>query len=229
MSIFRSVEIPCPDCGTPVGFELVVSVAGDRRPDLRAAILDGSFQRGRCPGCGLAFRADPEFSYVDIPRGQYIGVWPAAARARWRECMARTQQVFDDTLGTNATPEAREIGQRLDPRVVFGWPALEEKLLAREAGIDDRTLEVAKAAVLRSGTEMQLPGEQEYRLVELAEGDPVFGWVDAADGSVTGGTRVPRSLIAEIEAQPQRWQALRDAVADGLVVDFQREALALAG
>ena len=229
MSIFRSVEIPCPDCATPVEFELVASVAADRRPDLRAAILDGSFQRGTCPGCGLAFRIDPEFSYVDIPRGQYIGVWPSAERARWRECAARTQQVFDDTLGARATPEAQEIGRRLDPRAVFGWPALVEKILAQEAGIADRTLEVAKAAVLRSGDELELPGEQEYRLVDLGADDLVFAWVDSADGSFGDAARVPRSLIAEIEAAPERWQALRDSVGEGLVVDFQREMLALAG
>ncbi len=226
MSIFRTVETPCPDCGTSVEFELVYSVAADRRPDLREAILDGSFQRGSCPGCGLKFRADPEFSYVDIGRGQYIGVWPAAERGRWRECAARTQQVFDGTLGAGATAEAQEIGRRLEPRVVFGWPALVEKLIARQAGLDDRTLEVAKVAVLRSGEEIEPPGEREYRLVDMADDDPVFAWVDSADGTIEDAVRVPRQLLNDIESDPGRWQAMRDAVAEGLVVDFQREALA---
>ena len=83
MSIFRPLEVPCPGCDTPMQFELVFSVAADRRPALRDAILDGSFQRATCPVCGTTFRADPEFSYMDIARGQYIGVWPASRRGIW--------------------------------------------------------------------------------------------------------------------------------------------------
>jgi hypothetical protein len=37
---------------------------------------------------------------------------------------------------------------------------------------------------------------------------------------------VPRSLIAEIEADPAAWQVVRDDVAAGDVVDFQRALLA---
>src|ERR1700752_2316895 len=150
MSIFRSLMVECPGCGTPVPFELVYSVAADRRPDLRAAILEGSFQRQECPSCGTPFRADPEFSYMDIARGQYIGVWPPSKRGEWRECAERTRQVFDETLGPGASGEAREIGDALEARVVFGWPALTEKILCRQAGLDDRTLEVAKVLLLRT-------------------------------------------------------------------------------
>ena len=38
--------------------------------------------------------------------------------------------------------------------------------------------------------------------------------------------RVPRSLIAEIDAEPEPWKAMREEVGEGLVVDFQREMLA---
>src|SRR5258706_1624846 len=90
MSIFRTIEAHCPACGTPVDFEVVYSVAADRRPDLREAILDGSFQRQPCTSCGKPFRAEPEFSYMDIANGLYIGVWPIEKRAQWRDSGART-------------------------------------------------------------------------------------------------------------------------------------------
>src|SRR5678815_2165427 len=74
MSIFKTVELPCPTCATRVSLELVHSVNADRRPDLRQAVLDGTFQREQCPACGLAFRVEPEFTYIDVGRGQFVTV-----------------------------------------------------------------------------------------------------------------------------------------------------------
>lgn len=226
MSIFRTIEVHCPKCATPVEFEVVYSVAADRRPDLRDAILDGSFQRQPCPSCGTSFRAEPEFSYMDIANGLYIGVWPVEKRTQWRECAERTRAVYEEMLGSGASSEAQELGRRLQPRAVFGWAALVEKIRARIAGIDDRTLEIAKAAVLRASDHMPIPGAEEFRLLRLEGDDPVCAWVRTADGTAHDALRVPRQLIADIDAAPDTWNAMREAVGDGLVVDFQREMLA---
>ena len=225
MSIFRTFDVNCPACNTPVRFDLVMSISADRRPDLREAILDGSFQRKVCPACGTAFRAEPEFTYIDFARGQYIFVWPVEKRAAWAQWAKKSRETFDATLGKGATREAAALGKKVDPRAVFGWPALIEKLLARQAGIDDRTLEVAKVAVMRNSGESPVPGEMELRLVGEEEGDLVIAWVRALDRKVGDAMRVPRALIGEIEAEPAAWKEIRDDVADGLVVDFQREML----
>lgn len=226
MSVFRTETVNCPACATPVDFELVMSVNADRRPDLREAIVDGSFQRQACPSCGTSFRVDPEFTLMDLGRGQYIGVWPLAKRGRWQECAAQTQHTFELALGSGASPEARKLGARLEPRVVFGWPALVEKIVAKAAGIDDRTLELAKVMVLRNGGETPVPGQRELRLVEAGAESVVLAWVRPSDGEITRVLRVPRSLIEDIEAEPEPWQSLRDEIGAGLVVDFQREMLA---
>jgi hypothetical protein len=228
MSIFRSVELPCPACETPVEFELVHSVSADRRPDLRDAILDGTFQRESCPACKTTFRVDPEFTYMDIGRGQYVGVWPVSRRGEWRSCADKTLKLFEQSLGSGATAEAQSIGRKLTPRVVFGWPALGEKILARQAGIDDRTLEVAKMAVLRTRDDVPLPGEQEFRLVGELDGDPVLAWVRGDSEQRHGAVRMPRTLIGDIEGERDQWKQAFDEVAEGLVVDFQREMLAAA-
>ena len=225
MSIFRTHSLACPTCATPTDFELVISVSADRRPDLRDEILAGSFQREPCPGCGTPFRVEPEFTYMDIARGQYIGVWPKAQRARWQACAARTRALFDDAMGSRATPEAQRIGAGLVVRTVFGWPALVEKLLAREAGIDDRTLEVAKLAAMRAGDETPLPGPFEMRLAAVDDEALHFAWI-GGQADEPQVWRVPRALIAAIEAEPEVWQAVRETVAEGDVVDFQRELLA---
>lgn len=227
MSIFGKLTIPCPACDTPVDYELVHSVNADRRPELRDAILNGSFQRQACPSCGHEFRVEPEFIYMDFGRAQYIGVWPASKRRQWRACAAQTRAVFDDAMGKNAPREARSLGDKLVVRAVFGWPALVEKLLARQAGIDDRSLEVAKLAVMRSQEETPLPGRSEFRLVGEHDGDPLLAWVGAhSDEDVPPVLRVPRQLIADIEADPTTWKAARETTSEGDMVDFQRELLA---
>jgi hypothetical protein len=228
MSIFREETIACPACGTEVEFELVQSVSADRRPDLRDAILDGSFQRKECPRCGKAFRVEPEFVYMDFGRGQYIGAWPVTKRHEWEACAAQTRGVFDDAMGKNAPASARKLGDKLEVRAVFGWHALREKVLARQLGVDDRTLEAVKLVVLRTREETPLPGgHAELRLVGEIDGDLVLGWVGPRepDAERESAMRVPRQLIADIDAEPEKWQSLRDAIGEGDVVDFQRELL----
>lgn len=226
MSIFRTVTLPCPACASPLVFELVISVSADRRPDLRDAILDGSFQRLPCPSCATQVRADPEFVYMDIGRRQYIGVWPAEKRREWKPWSEKTRAVFDDMLGKNAPAEAKQIGQKVEVRTVFGWHALVEKILAREAGIDDKVLELAKLAVMRTSAETPLPGELELRLVAVDESSLLLAWLGSAEeAAAPSAMRVPRQLLADIEADPAAWQETRDTVSDGDVVDFQREML----
>lgn len=226
MSIFRTVHMACPSCETPLAFELVLSINAGRRADQRQAILDGSFQRETCPACGAAFRVDPQFSYVDLTRGQYFGVWPQSSRADWAACAERTRAGFDTAYGAAAPPEAQALGAGLSVRAVFGWPALVEKLIAADAGIDDRSLEVAKLAILSSRSETPLPGRRELRAVAARDDAIVIAWVDTETEARADALAVPRKLIAEIEADPARWQALRDEVAAGVVVDFQRDMAA---
>jgi hypothetical protein len=38
--------------------------------------------------------------------------------------------------------------------------------------------------------------------------------------------RVPRQLLTDIEAEPAKWQAVRERVGEGDVIDFQRDLLA---
>jgi hypothetical protein len=54
----------------------------------------------------------------------------------------------------------------------------------------------------------------------------LLAWVGAPLGEDTPPMlRVPRQLFADIDAEPATWQALREQVAEGDVVDFQRELL----
>ena len=91
MSLFKETVIGCPSCARELSFETVHSLNADRRPDLRAAILDSRFQRTSCPHCGAGFRLDCDFTILDVKRGQWIVAAPVAGIADWeaREAEAR--------------------------------------------------------------------------------------------------------------------------------------------
>lgn len=224
MSIFQTITTACPLCQAQVRFELVHSVNAARRPDLRAAILDRSFQRQSCPGCGHSFRMAPEFTYLDVQRQQFIAVYPADKLAQWQAYEQRAQASFDKAFGPGSGAQA--LGAQLSARCVFGWGALNEKLLAAEAGIDDRTLELAKIAVLRSLDAMTLGDDREFRLLGATADEFFVGWLHTATEEVDGELAVPRSVLADVEAAPQAWAEVREQVVGPMFVDHQRPLIA---
>lgn len=223
MSIFRTVEVPCPACNVPVAFELVHSVNADRRPDLRQAIVDRSFQQEKCPSCSFAFRTEPEFTYLNLDRNQWIAAWPASKLADWAAIEKRSQQSYDKAFGAQAAPEARDLGTALKPRATFGWPALSEKLIAQEAGIDDVSLELAKLALIRTLDDAPLLQDVELRLIGVEEGTKlVLGWIRSGTEELREVLAVPKEIVAEVEAQAEAWQDLRSELTAGIFVDIQK-------
>ena len=224
MSIFQTVKTRCPMCDAEVSFELVHSVNAGRRPDLRAAILDRSFQRMPCPGCGHTFRMAPEFSYLDVGRKQFIAVYPADKLAQWGDYERRTQASFAKAYGPGSGAE--KLGAQMQARCVFGWGALNEKLIAADEGIDDRTLELAKIAVMRSLDSMSLGVDREFRCVGTTKTEFVVGWLRTSTEELDGELAIPRSLLADVEADAAAWAELRAQVVGPMFVDYQRAMLA---
>ena len=222
MSIFRTQDIACPSCKTTVPFDLVHSVNAGRRADLRAAILDRSFQKQTCPSCAHAFRMEPEFSYMDQGRGQFFAVWPAGNVKDWKADEERSAATFDKAYGSGAPPEARDIGDKLTARAVFGWMALNEKLIAAEAGIDDVELELAKLALLRGLDQAPSPAANELRLLGVDKTNLVLGWFRNGSDVLSEVVNVSKTLLEEIRGKPETWKDLRKEISSGLFVDYRR-------
>lgn len=222
MSLFQTVSVPCPACGKPNAFEAAHSVNADRRPDLRDAILDGSFQRQDCASCGESFRMDPEFNYIDVGAGQWIGCFPSAELGRWRAAEARARAAYDRTFGAAAPASARALAEKMDVRVVFGWAALREKLLARAEGLDDLSLELVKIAMLRGTDNGSLGDATELRLGGTDGLDLQMAWIVAANERPVELLRVPRQLYHDIDQDRAGWASLREELGQGLLVDYQR-------
>lgn len=200
MSIFKAMQLTCPVCRKAFDYEAVHSVNADRRPDLRAAILDGSFQQVDCPSCRTRFRLDPSFNYLDVGKGLWIAAEPVTGLADWKQREDHARELFDNAYGAGASGMAREIGSGMKARVTFGWPALREKVLIAESGLDDVSVEACKAAAMRVQSELPFSGHADLRLVAVKGDRLVFAWIDPADGEAGQTLAVSRSLHDEIAA-----------------------------
>jgi hypothetical protein len=223
MSVFENTKLKCPSCGADVKFSAVHSVNADRRPDLREAILDESFQRRECPSCQQSFRLAPDLNYLDVGRGQWFAAHPLADLARWQEVEQHDREAFDRAFGEQARTAAREIGADLHPRITFGWAGLREKILAARLGLDDVILECAKIAILRSLDSAPLRDDTELRLVDELEDDTLlFVWIELATEAVIESVQVPRALYDDIASNNELWAGLRAELSAGLYVDINR-------
>src|SRR5690606_29769830 len=109
MSLFRTVELHCPACREAITFQSNSSVNADRRPDLRDAIVDGTFQTQTCPACNAGFRLDPELNYLEVREGLWIAAFPFARLGDWEAIEAMVRASFEIAYGARASASAREI------------------------------------------------------------------------------------------------------------------------
>jgi CpXC protein len=222
MSLFQVETVTCPHCGTSKSADVFYSVNADRRPDLREATLERSFQVETCGKCGEDFRIDPEFNYLDTARGQWISVHPLDRLGQWEEIVPADQATFDESYGPGATEGAREIGEGLKIRITFGWSAFREKLVTADFGLDDVELELLKVALLRRQDNAPISDTVELRLVDVVDDELVLCWLDAAADSVVETMLVPMAAYDEIAADTSGWADLRTEVSQTPFVDMQR-------
>lgn len=209
-------------CRAEIEVDLAASVNADRRPDLRDAILDGSFQAQDCPECGGLLRLPAHLTYIDIGRRQWILVQSADALERWRAEEVEAQGIFEQNFGAGAPEFSREIGEGLIPRLVFGWPALREKLVVAELALDDATLEMLKIQVMRNVPEAPIADETEFRLTGGGAGMLDFSWLDSGTEALLSSLAVPRTAYDDIAEEAEDWASLRANFAGKLFVDLKR-------
>jgi hypothetical protein len=222
MSIFHTRTAICGKCGNKVGVDRTASVNADRRPDLRAALIAGTFQAVKCGKCGTEMRLPPHLTYLDLGHGQWIAAEPAALIDQWPEAEAEAQKAYDVAFGEEATPAAREIGEELKPRLVFGWPALREKLIADDLGLDDITLELLKMAIMRDVDEPPLADQSELRLFGGDETVLRFAWIDTRNEQHLVELDIPREIYDDVAGDAEIWATARAQFEGKLLVDLRR-------
>ena len=226
MSIFNAVDLSCPSCGGPVHFNAVFSLNADRRKDLRMAVLDGSFQRETCAQCGKGFRLDPSFTYIDVEHDQWIAAHPYARLDEWEQLERQARATFNKAYGASASKAAKEIGERMKPRITFGWAGLREKIVAAEVKLDDVVLELTKSALIRGIDEAPIGIGTEIRLIDVEQDTLVFAWIDGVNEKINEILRTPRAIYNEIVADRGSWSAIEETLTSGPFVDMNKMLVA---
>jgi hypothetical protein len=223
MSLFQSSQIACPLCRSTFSFDVVHSVNADRRPALRDAILTNEFQRMACPKCGERFRLAPSFTYLDVAHDLWIVAAPVTGLAEWQARENTARALFARSYGDDAPEAARDLGGHMRPRITFGWPALREKILITELGLDDVVVEACKAALMRTSSELPFSPALDLRLLNIVGDKLLMVWQRSADGRLGDAMGVPKKLYDAIAANVDgRWSSLRDEFAGALFVDLNR-------
>lgn len=222
MSLFKAMTVTCPSCGKSISVDAVGSVNADRRPDLRDEILAGTFQTVTCGECDEAFRLEPDFNYLDAGRGQWIAGMPASRMPQHDDLETVSKEAFDRSYGPDSSPAAQDIGNDLQARLVFGWPAMREKILIRDCGLDDEVIELLKIDLMRRLPEINLVKGVELRLLAVRDDDLEFGWINAETEAVGQTITVRRALYQEITGNPEGWATIAGHLKGGMFMDAQK-------
>ena len=207
------IAVGCPQCGQQVAVPSCGHVDAERDPALRQAILQDTLQAVNCPCCQAEVRAEPGLTFSDAAAGLWVTALPHGQMGDWRTL---EPEALDALRRAHGQQNALGI-----ERLVFGWRALREKLLAFDAGLDDVTLEKLKLLLMRDMQEPPLPFGAELRLGEVSADSLVITVLDR-QGQALESLDVPHELVGDIMADPEGWAKLDGDLRAGPFVDVQR-------
>lgn len=222
MSLFSTTQITCPKCEQETSFEEVGSINADRRPDLRQGILDGTLENNTCSQCNESFVLEPDLNYMDADRGQWIAAYPSYRVLDHLEAADEMTELFEKSFGESAGKAEQELGKSLIGRVVFGWPAMREKLLIRELQLDEVAVELMKIDFLRDGDDIPFDAASELRFVEVDDTSMIFCWFGPAVDDAQRILELEVDRYQDIIANIDDWKAIVEQLTDSPFVDIKK-------
>lgn len=217
MSTFVPSTIVCR-CGERYTVEVADGLHISLRPDIRQQILDGTFHRFFCPVCGMTTMIDKLISFTDFPRRQWFTIAPSTGlpwRSKW---LAIARESFAATMVQNAPELVAGWSQEMTRRLMFGLASLREKLVASDAGLDDRVVELLKIQLIRELRD-SFASSDYFHLVAVTGEELTFERTHP-DGLIRRFS-VPRGMYDALAAAPDLGRLIELAFPDGLLIDHR--------
>jgi hypothetical protein len=139
MSKRSSATVQCPSCGVSQNFSFYSSITATINPELRDAVLNGTFFNVSCAKCRTAITLDRPVLYSDPQKRWMVWYLPEGTDSETNDAMDQTSLM---------------LGSLIRKRVVYTTDELIEKVYAIETGISDWALISLKRALdnERNGT-----------------------------------------------------------------------------
>jgi hypothetical protein len=151
MSITHQERFVCT-CGATVEALVADSLNAGRHPHLKKLLIDRELHRFRCAACGSVFVVDKPLFYFDMPRRQFVCVFPPGERKDEREHIRVTLATFDKVLGAGAPDHEAALGREFLVRMCYGYEELREKIVGDDAGLADLVVETIKIGLMVANT-----------------------------------------------------------------------------
>ena len=141
MSMRSKVSFKCPKCGQNVEAEQWSAVSGDKNPQQKAKLLDGSLFKAVCRKCGRVSTVGYPMIYNDMKENYMI--WLVYDT----EEVGHVTEYFKKSKSSQPDDDSQE---PVDPgcrqRIVLSPEALREKIMIFDSGLDDKIVEIMKLA-----------------------------------------------------------------------------------
>ncbi|MNF28744.1 hypothetical protein D3C84_94330 [compost metagenome] len=199
MAVFHPRTIKCV-CGNPITTQLAKSINVTRAPQLRERILAGEFHRTACPACSRKFTVETSFYYTDFERNTVFKVLPRGDRHTWRDASNEVDKASSYIPSKVMADADRTL------RVVFGMDELREKLVAQDAGLDDRVLELLKVLLIYEHPVLVRRARLRLTLDQVTLTDFEFR-ANYEHSPQKFSILIPRAFTDHIEAAPDKLKA----------------------
>jgi hypothetical protein len=225
MSTLYSGTIPCGGCGAPVAVPLADSLNANRMPAARDWVLERTLMTATCT-CGAQTTAIQPVLYVDFERKLWIQAVEDDRRPAFPACEAEVRTQFAEAFDTTRFPAFIAVWRdQIQPRVVFGYEELREKVVAADHDLDDAILEVLKLELLVAQPHLVRGGVQVLLLEKVVDDALRFrGLTFDRDGRAQLGAEldVRRSAHDGLAARRDELARTYPALFGGCYVNAQR-------